>query len=109
MREFATAVKALAADETLTREALCQQLSALADAALNRRAPSRAGLIRAQLLSRHRQARALLGRLVLLPFAALSAHPVIEALAQCSRNSTRGSPIIFPTQSRFDLVALGNP
>lgn len=81
MREFATAVKALAADETLTREALCQQLSALADAALNRRAPSRASLIRAQLLSRHRQARALLGRLVLLPFAALSAHPVIEALA----------------------------
>ncbi len=81
MREFATAVKALAADEMLTREALCQQLSALADAALNRRAPSRASLIRAQLLSRHRQARALLGRLVLLPFSALSAHPVTEALA----------------------------
>ncbi len=81
MREFATAVKALAADEMLTRDALCQQLSALADAALNRRAPSRASLIRAQLLSRHRQARALLGRLVLLPFSALSAHPVIEALA----------------------------
>ncbi len=61
MREFATAVKALAADEMLTREALCQQLSALADAALNRRAPSRASLIRVQLLmSRHRQTRALL-------------------------------------------------
>ncbi|GAB7545317.1 hypothetical protein CS8_049970 [Cupriavidus sp. 8B] len=81
MREFATAVKALAADEMLTREALCQQLLALADAALNRRAPSRANLIRAQLLSRHRQPRALLGRLVLLPFSALSAHPVTEALA----------------------------
>ncbi|KWR75121.1 hypothetical protein [Cupriavidus sp. IDO] len=65
----------------LTREALCQQLSALADAALNRRAPSRASLIRAHLLSRHRQARALLGRLVLLPFSALSAHLVTEALA----------------------------
>ncbi len=80
MREFATAVKTLAADEVLTREVLCQQLSALADAALNRRAPSRASLIRMQLLSQHRQARALLGKLVLLPFPAQSAHPVIEAL-----------------------------
>ncbi|SOZ19526.1 protein of unknown function (plasmid) [Cupriavidus taiwanensis] len=38
-------------------------------------------MIRAQLLSRHHQARALLGRLVLLPFSALSAHSVTEALA----------------------------
>ncbi|MFS8979338.1 DUF4158 domain-containing protein [Cupriavidus necator] len=80
MREFATAVKALAADEMLTLEALREQLSALADSALNRHAPSRASMIRAQLLSRHRQARALLGRLVLLPFSAQSPHPVIEAL-----------------------------
>ncbi len=80
MREFATAVKTLAADDVLSREALCQQLLALADAALNRHAPSRASLIRMQLLSRHRQARALLGKLVLLPFSAQSAHPVIDAL-----------------------------
>ncbi|UBM07889.1 Tn3 family transposase [Cupriavidus metallidurans] len=80
LREFAAAVKALVADETQTREALCQQLGALADAATSQNLPSRASLIRAQLLSRHRQARAMLGRLVRLPFAAQSAHPVIEAM-----------------------------
>ena len=81
MREFATAVKALAEDSALTREALCQQLAALADAALTQHRLSRAKLIRAQLLSRHRPARALLARLVLLPFTSQSAHPVTEALA----------------------------
>lgn len=80
LREFAAAVKALVADEALTREALCQQLGALADSATSQNLPSRASLIRAQLLSRHRQARAMLGRLVRLPFAAQSAHPVIEAM-----------------------------
>ena len=85
MRELATAIKALAADATLSREALCEQLAALADAALAQNLPSRAGLVRLQLLSRHRQARALLGRLVGLPFSAQSAHPVIEALAVLQR------------------------
>ncbi|CAG9184814.1 Tn3 family transposase ISBusp1 [Cupriavidus laharis] len=80
LREFAAAVKALVADETLTRDALCQQLSTLADEAAGQHLSSRASLIRAQLLSRHRLSRALLGRLVHLPFAAQSAHPVIEAM-----------------------------
>ena len=81
LREFAAAVKGLIADDTLTRETLCQQLDALADAATSQhRLRSRASMIREQLLLRHRLAIAMLGRLVQLPFATQSAHPVIEAM-----------------------------
>ncbi len=81
LREFAAAVKGLIADDTLTRDALCQQLNALADAATSQQhLRSRAGMIREQLLLRHRLARALLARLVGLPFATQSAHPAVEAM-----------------------------
>ena len=102
MREFATAVKALAEDASLTREALCQQLAALADAALTQHRPSRAGLIRAQLLSRHRQARALLAKLVRLPFTSQSAHPVIEALAVLQNLYARNADWL-PDRTRIGL------
>ncbi len=81
LREFASAVKGLIADDTLTREALCQHLDALADAATSQQhLRTRAGMIREQLLSRHRVARAMLARIVRLPFATQSAHPAIEAM-----------------------------
>jgi TnpA family transposase len=81
MHDFATAVKAVATDESLTHDELVEQLCALADAALKQETPSRASLVRSQLISKRRVARAMLARLLTLPFAAQTSHPVIEALA----------------------------
>jgi tRNA U54 and U55 pseudouridine synthase Pus10 len=42
MHDFATAVKAIATDESLTHDELVEQISALADAVLKQETPSRA-------------------------------------------------------------------
>jgi hypothetical protein len=81
MRELAEAVRALATDESLTHEDLRAKLCELADDTLQRKAPSRRSLIRLQLLCKSRQSRALLSKLVALPFEAQTQHPVIDALA----------------------------
>ncbi|MFT0175270.1 Tn3 family transposase, partial [Paraburkholderia mimosarum] len=81
LREFATAVKALAGNRDLTRDVLARQLCELADAVLKQEAPSRTSLMRAQLVSKRRVARALLAKLLDLPFQAQTAHPVMDALA----------------------------
>ena len=81
LQDFAEAVKALAGNRDLTRNALVNQLCDLADAVLKQDAPSRTSLMRAQLVSKRRVARALLAKLLSLPFQAQSAHPVMDALA----------------------------
>nr|WP_175153569.1 hypothetical protein [Paraburkholderia ultramafica] len=80
MRDFATAVKTLAGNKDLTRDALVKQLCELADAALEQDVPSRTSLMRTQLVSKRRVARALLAKLLDLPFQAQAAHPVMDAL-----------------------------
>ena len=80
LQDFAEAVKALAGNRDLTRNALVNQLCDLADAVLKQDAPSRTSLMRAQLVSKRRVARALLAKLLSLPFQAQSAHPVMDAL-----------------------------
>ena len=79
--DFAEAVKILAADKDLPRDELAEQLCALADAALKQEGPSRTSLMRAQLISKQRVARAMLAKLQALPFQAQADHPVIDALA----------------------------
>jgi TnpA family transposase len=80
LREFASTVKTVALDETLAREELSKRLCELADQALDQRTPSRRSLVRARLLAKRGQARAMLARLVRLPFEAQTEHPVITAL-----------------------------
>jgi TnpA family transposase len=80
LREFATAVKALATDATLAHDALVARLVQLADTTLAQSGPSRASLVRAQLLTKQRVARAMLAKLLTLPFASQTPHPVIDAL-----------------------------
>jgi len=60
MRDFATAVKAIATDESLTHDELVEQLCDLADAALKQATPSRVSLVRSKLISKRRVARAML-------------------------------------------------
>ena len=81
IRDLATAVKAIATDADLTREEMVEQLCALADAALKQDTQSRTSLMRAQLVAKRRMARAMLAKLLSLPFEAQTAHPVIESLA----------------------------
>lgn len=78
--DFAAAVKALAADTTLTRDALAEKLCTLADTTLKQKTPSRTSLMRVQLVTKRRMARAMLAKLLDLPFEAQTAHPVIDAL-----------------------------
>lgn len=80
LRQFATEVKALAVDTSLSRDALANRLVELADTTLAQGGPSRASLVRAQLLTKQRVARAMLAKLLALPFESHSPHPVIDAL-----------------------------
>ncbi|MBB3262128.1 hypothetical protein F4827_007008 [Paraburkholderia bannensis] len=80
LREFALAVKALANDESLSREALGQELCLLADQVLQPHVPSRRGEIRQCLLRKRYCARNLLMSVVQLPFESESVHPVLDAI-----------------------------
>ncbi|UMY33482.1 Tn3 family transposase [Burkholderia contaminans] len=80
LRDFAIAVKALATDTCLAHDALVEGLVQLADTTLAQSGPSRASLVRAQLLTKQRVARAMLAKLLTLPFASETVHPVIDAL-----------------------------
>ena len=80
LREFASAVKAVALDAALSREDLSARLCELADRALDQRTPTRRSLVRARLLAKRGKARAMLARLIRLPFEAQTVHPVINAL-----------------------------
>ena len=80
LRDFAKEVRALAIDATLTHEELSAKLIELADHALQQAKVSRAALARAYLIEHPRQARAILARLVLLPFGSTDGHPVAQAL-----------------------------
>lgn len=79
-RDFATAVKALATDVTLAHDALIERLVQLADTTLAQSGPSRASLMRAQLLTKQRVTRAMLAKLLTLPFASETSDPVTDAL-----------------------------
>ena len=102
LREFATAVKALAGNKDLTRDALARQLCELADAVLKQDAPSRTSLMRAQLVSKRRVARALLAKLLDLPFQAQTAHPVMDALALL-RERYSNKAVDLPTDTQIPL------
>ncbi|WP_176072339.1 Tn3 family transposase [Paraburkholderia mimosarum] len=80
LREFALAVKALATDESLSREDLGKKLCVLADQVLQPHQPSRRSEIRRSLLRKRYYARNLLIRIVQLPFEADTAHPVLDAI-----------------------------
>ncbi len=80
LRNFATFVKTLATDATLGHDELIERLVQLADTTLAQNGPSRASLVRTQLLTKQRVARALLSKLLTLPFASETPHPVIDAL-----------------------------
>lgn len=80
IRDFAIAVKAVALDRNLSRDELSDKLCALADRALDVRPPSRRSLVRAHLMAKRGQARAMLAKMVRLPFEAQTAHPVTDAL-----------------------------
>ena len=80
LQEFASAVKTVALDVALAREELGRRLCELADQTLDQRMPSRRSLVRARLLAKRGQARAMLARFIRLPFEAQTVHPVINAL-----------------------------
>ena len=80
IHDFAAAVKAVALDATLSRDELSNKVCALADQALDVRPPSRRSLVRAHLMAKRGQARAILAKIVRLPFEAQTAHPVTDAL-----------------------------
>lgn len=81
LNEFIGEVRALAIDKNLTTHAeLSTKLCELADNALKNKLPSRRSLIRLHLMIKSHQSRAILAKLVLLPFEAQTQHPVIDAL-----------------------------
>lgn len=80
LREFATAVRKLAGDDKLTRQVLREKLRAMADATLAQGKISRAALVRAWLVERPQQARAVLAKLIELLLASDGDHPVTAAL-----------------------------
>jgi TnpA family transposase len=102
IHDFATAVRAIATNESLTHDELVEQLCALADAALKQETPSHASLVRSQLLSKRRVARAMLARLLTLPFEAQTAHPVIEALTLL-RGLYASRSVELPTNTAIQL------
>ena len=63
IRDFAAAVKAVALDATLSRDELSNKVCALADQALDVRPPSRRSLVRAHLMAKRGQARAMLAKI----------------------------------------------
>ncbi|MFJ3319037.1 Tn3 family transposase [Herbaspirillum huttiense] len=77
---FAEAVKALAQDKTHPADETLAQIADLADQMLTQHAPSRRSLIRLQLITKSAQARAMLHKLVKLPFESETQHPVIDAI-----------------------------
>lgn len=79
--DFVSDVRALAEDKSVKiRKALSTKLCELADNALKNKLPSRRSLIRLHLMIKSHQSRAILSKLVLLPFEAQTQHPVIDAL-----------------------------
>ena len=102
LRDFATAIKTLAANEDLTRDELATQMCALADAAPGQNAPSRTSLMRAQLVMKRRVARAMLARLLELPFEAQTDHPVIDALTLL-RKLYADKAVELPTDTEISL------
>ncbi|HEY0847457.1 MAG TPA: Tn3 family transposase [Noviherbaspirillum sp.] len=77
---FAEAVKALALDKTQPADNTLVKIADLADQTLKQHAPSRRSLIRLQLMTKSAQARAMLHKLVKLPFESETQHPVIDAI-----------------------------
>lgn len=77
---FAESVKLLALDTDLPATETLAKIVELADQVLQHHAPSRRSLIRLQLMAKSAQARALLHKLVHLPFESESQHPVIDAI-----------------------------
>jgi hypothetical protein len=63
IRDFAAEVKAVALDGTLSRDELSNKVCALADQALDVRPPSRRSLVRAHLMAKRGQARAMLAKI----------------------------------------------
>ncbi len=80
LRQFAMRVKELATDTSLHHDTLVVRLVELADATLAQSGPSRASLVRTQLLTKQRAARAMLAKLLTLPLESQTPHPVIDAL-----------------------------
>jgi hypothetical protein len=78
--EFAAAVEALAADESLSHEDLRKVLCVLAGHVLHPSAPNRRSQIRQCLILKRHHARNLLMRIVQLPFGAETTHPVLDAV-----------------------------
>lgn len=81
MHAFAQAVRALAMDDNVPPDALRAQLCALVDDAMQETKVSRAAMARTWLIAHPSQARAILARLLMLPLASQSDHPVIDALS----------------------------
>lgn len=100
MREFAEAVRALADNKALSHEELSAKLCELADSVIKKSLPSRSSLIRLQLMYKSSQSRAILAKLVLLPFEAQTQHPVIDAIKEL-----RG---IYAQKSKPELPATVN-
>lgn len=77
---FAEAVKLLALETASPAAETLLKIVELADQVLQQHAPSRRSLIRLQLMAKSAQARALLHKLVDLPFESESQHPVVDAI-----------------------------
>ncbi len=78
LNEFVDAVAACVEDKSLLPPDAIAKIGELVKYVRQRKPPSRSTLIRLQLLSKGSQARAMLARLVQLPFESESQHPVID-------------------------------
>lgn len=103
LREFAQAVRTLATDDDLSHQELKDQLCLLADAALVQAKVNRAALARSYLIDKPMQARAILAKVISLPFEADGDHPVIEALALLRKIYANKPPRLPPDAQRINL------
>lgn len=78
--EFIDAVAACVEDKSLAPPDAIEKIAELVKDVRQRKPPSRSSLIRLQLMAKGAQARAMLARLVLLPFESEVQHPVIDAI-----------------------------
>lgn len=80
LNEFVDAVAACVEDKSLQPSDAMGKITELVKDVRERKPPSRSSLIRLQLMAKGAQARAMLAKLVQLPFESESQHPVIDGI-----------------------------
>lgn len=106
--DFVASIEACASDQSLDLPELREKLAELIADIRNRKPPSRASLIRLQLLTKGAQARAMLSKLVELPFQSEAQHPVIDAISLLREIYSKSGQAVLPDDTDIKVGRVWN-